>query len=115
MQCPSWEKFQDEITGNDLSIKNCKQRIFGYSLSGATIEHKLFIPYGEMGRNGKSTELEVISNILGKDLSTTSDADTLMDTNKNGNGPQPFVYALRGKRFVWVKNRMRAGGSIAVW
>jgi putative DNA primase/helicase len=100
--CPTWEAFQESVTGKDQQIVNFKARLFGYGITGLTIEHVLPIPWGE-GRNGKSTELETLGEVLGKDLATSSQADTLMDTNnKAGEGPKPFVYALRGKRIVWA-------------
>jgi putative DNA primase/helicase len=41
--------------------------------------------------------------VLGNDLATSSQADALMDAARGGgDGPKPFVYALRGKRLVWA-------------
>lgn len=99
---PRWAKFQEEVCGEDTELVSFKQRLLGYGLTGLTREHVLPIYWGE-GRNGKGTELETIGDILGADLAISSQADALMDVRPGaGDGPQPFVFALRGKRLVWA-------------
>jgi putative DNA primase/helicase len=77
------------------------QRLFGYGITGQTTEHILPIMCGD-GRNGKGTMMEVLGDILGSDLAISTQADAIMDVGKSGDGPKPFVYALRGKRLVWA-------------
>jgi putative DNA primase/helicase len=52
------------------------QRCVGYSLTGQTSEHALFLLYGK-GANGKSTFLESIRHILG-DYAQTADFSSFM-------------------------------------
>jgi putative DNA primase/helicase len=41
------------------------QRAVGWSLTGVVEERALFFLYGEQGKNGKSTLIETIMNLLG--------------------------------------------------
>jgi len=110
---PKWTKFIDEVFGNDQELSNFIQRLFGYSISGLSTEHIFPILWGE-GRNGKSTLIETIADVLGSDLAMSSQADSLMANQFAGDGPKPFVHALKGKRLVWVsesnkKNKLNIG------
>jgi putative DNA primase/helicase len=98
---PNWERFIREVFAEDEELVSFVQRLFGYCLTGSTSEHCLPILYGE-GRNGKSTLLQALAHVLGDDLSHTTQADALMNVKRDGSGPQPFVYALRGRRLVWA-------------
>ena len=51
--CPRFLTFLDEIMEGNTEMITFLQRALGYSLSGSTREHCLFIPYGP-GRNSKS-------------------------------------------------------------
>lgn len=97
----TWEKFLLEILGDKETV-DFIQRVFGYAITGKTTEHCLPILWGADGFNGKTTLLEVISKVLGKDLAYTTPAETLMETKQTGGGANPFVYALQGKRLVWA-------------
>ena len=59
-----WEKFLSDIFLGDNELVRYVKVALGYSLTGTTREHKLFIAYGS-GQNGKSTLLETILEILG--------------------------------------------------
>lgn len=97
---PKWEKFISEIFNGDVELIAFVQRLLGYAIAGQSTEHILPIFWGE-GRNGKSTLLEVLGAVLGSSLAMSSQADALMDKS-GGDAPQPFVYAMRGKRLVWA-------------
>jgi putative DNA primase/helicase len=100
---PHWEQFLQDIFGGDGEMIDFIQRLFGYAVSGLTREHILPILYGEEGRNGKGTLLEVLGEVVGPDLACTMPADAIMDTaRRDGNAPQPYVANLRGKRLVWM-------------
>lgn len=99
---PEWEKALADIFGNDAEMLAFIQRLFGYAITGETSERVLPILWGE-GANGKSTLLETIAGILGGDICMTTQADSLMDTRRAGDAPQPFVYALRGKRLAYAQ------------
>lgn len=99
--CPRWERFLQEIF-SDKEISDFMQRLFGYGITGLTVHHLFPILWGANGRNGKGTMLETLGNVLGSDLAISSQADALMDMNKSGEGPKPFIFNLRGKRLVWA-------------
>lgn len=98
----TWEKCVQEILNGDRELYEFMQRALGYGIGGEKTEHVMLILLGEDGRNGKSTLLETLANVLGSDLTTSTQADAIMDIQKSGDGPRPFVYSLRGKRIVWA-------------
>jgi putative DNA primase/helicase len=99
---PRWAQFIAEVFGEDAGLVSFLQALLGYGLTGLTREHVLPILFGG-GRNGKGTLLETLGDVLGQDLAISSQADALMDVRQGGgDGPQPFVFALRGKRLVWA-------------
>lgn len=111
---PRWERFISEIFNGDQELMGFLQRLLGYGITGLTREHILPVFIGPDGRNGKSTLLETLGAVLGPDLATSSQADSLMDLGGRGDGPRPFVFALRGKRLVWASEsnegrRLNAG------
>lgn len=96
-----WQKFLSDVFGGDADLVSFVRRLLGYSITGLTREHVFPILWGE-GRNGKSTLLETLADVLGNDIATSSQADALMDASKGGDGPKPFIWSLRGKRLVWA-------------
>lgn len=60
-----WEKFIRDITMNDQELAQYIQRCAGYSLTASIKEQCLFFLYGE-GRNGKSTFVEALYNMMGE-------------------------------------------------
>jgi putative DNA primase/helicase len=97
-KCPNWLKFQEKISGAHPGLIDYKQRAFGLTLSGEVPEI-LWICHGS-GSNGKTTELETISDILG-DYAHASDASILI-AEKNQGGATPEIVALKDKRAVFV-------------
>jgi P4 family phage/plasmid primase-like protien len=75
-KCPTWERFLDRVTAGNKELQSYLQRCVGYSLTGETSEHALFLLYGK-GANGKSTFLESIRHILG-DYAQTADFSSFM-------------------------------------
>lgn len=99
---PIWEEAVLKIFNDDTALASFMQRLFGYAITGNTREQVLPIFWGE-GANGKSTIKDVLSNVLGNDICSETQTDSLMDVGKgDGNAPRPFLYALRGKRLVWA-------------
>jgi putative DNA primase/helicase len=96
--CPNWLAFQKKIAGAHEGLISYKQRAFGILLSGEVPEI-LFIAHGE-GSNGKTTELETISFILG-DYAIAADATLLVSPKERG-GATPEIVVLRGRRAVFV-------------
>jgi putative DNA primase/helicase len=97
VDCPRWKGFLDETFGGDADLIRYVQKAVGYSLTGNTWEHCAFFLYGT-GRNGKSTFLDVLSEILG-DYAVNIQPETLMVKQAQG-GPTSDVARLKGARFV---------------
>jgi putative DNA primase/helicase len=95
--CPRWEKFLQEIFKQDQALITFIQRAVGYSLTGDTRERALFICWGT-GRNGKSTFLEIVAELLG-DYAMRTPTRTLMEKRNPDQIPND-VAALKGMRFV---------------
>lgn len=96
-QCPTWHAFLHKIFAGDADLIAFLQRSIGYSLTGDTREHCMFVLYGT-GRNGKSTFLNVVRTLLA-DYARQASADTFMQ-KKTSSGPGDDVAMLRGARFV---------------
>jgi putative DNA primase/helicase len=106
---PLWEKFISEITsapgakGSPLlrpALAAYLQRGLGYTLTGDTSEHKMFIVVGE-GSNGKNVLLDTVQYLMG-DYCITISPDALMAT-RNGADPEratPSTRKLAGARMA---------------
>ena len=97
IDAPRWKKFLDEIFAGDQELIHFIQKTVGYSLTGSTEEHCSFFCYGT-GRNGKSTFLEVISEIFG-DYAVNIQPETIMVRQVQA-GPTSDIARLKGARFV---------------
>jgi putative DNA primase/helicase len=64
-RCPRWVDFVAEILDGDAELYAFVQRVLGYCLTGSASEQCMFLLYGE-GSNGKSTLLEVMSELWGE-------------------------------------------------
>lgn len=95
-ECPLWHAFLRQVTGGNEQLISFLQRAAGYSLTGDTSERIMFILYG-VGKNGKSTFLEVLKTILG-DYARSTPAETLM-AQKHDVIPHDIA-RLVGVRFV---------------
>lgn len=81
------------------------QRWFGYCATGSVREHKMAVMYG-MGRNGKSTLLDLISGILGSYAGVAAPG-LLMD---GGHDRHPTEIAdLAGRRMMTVNETSEGG------
>lgn len=64
-KCPTFLRFLDFVFLGNKDLIRLTAQIFGYTLLGGDpFAHKAFLLYGE-GRNGKSTYLFVLQNLLG--------------------------------------------------
>ena len=100
---PAWEKFLESVFAGNFDLIFYLQRLFGYALTGLTLEHILLVLWGELGRNGKSTLLEVLGAVLGR-LAGPIEAEMLLESGRvrSSAGPSPDMLSLRGKRLVWA-------------
>lgn len=95
-KCPLWMKFLNDIFIKDQDVIDFVQKAIGYSLTGNTQEQCLFIFYGH-GRNGKSTFINIISELLGE-YGRNCPSSTFM--KKQNNNMTNDIARLHGARFV---------------
>lgn len=96
-KAPCWEAFLERILP-DRDVRQFLQRATGYALSGSITEQCLFLLLGG-GSNGKTTYIEAIRSLLGKDYARTANFETLLMRRYEG-GPREDITRLRGARFV---------------
>jgi putative DNA primase/helicase len=92
---PVWTAFLERIAP-DPELRAFLQRFVGYSLTGATAEHKFVFAYGT-GSNGKSTFINTLSAIL-DDYATVADVGTFIASNTERHPTD--VAKLHGYRLV---------------
>lgn len=97
VDCPQWIEFLNQIFDNDAELIRYIQKAVGYSLTGSTQEQCMFVCFGN-GRNGKSTFLDTISDILG-DYACNIQPESLMVKSYNGSANSDIA-RLKGARFV---------------
>lgn len=94
-EAPRFTSFLKETLVEDDVISFIK-RYAGYSATGSTRERLFAILHGN-GRNGKSTLVELMHDVLG-DYATNTDVETLLVKKNQTVGNE--VAALKGARFV---------------
>ena len=96
-KCPNWTAFLNDITSGNRDMAGYLQRAVGYSLTGETLEHVLFMLYGS-GCNGKTTFIEALRNVFG-DYARAADFATFIQ-HRSPSAPRNDLAMLRGARFV---------------
>jgi putative DNA primase/helicase len=94
--CPRWLQFLREVFDGDQDLVGFVRRAVGYSLTGDTREHVLFVLHGA-GCNGKTTFVEQVQKVAG-DLSQTSPFDAFMRVY--GRGVRNDIARLHRSRLV---------------
>lgn len=110
-----WLSFLVEIMDGNADLVRFLQKAAGYSLSGYTNEHCMFILHGS-GRNGKSTFMEAMRTALGN-YSMNAQPETVMLREKGGGSSATSDIArLKGARIVTTEepeeNRRLSEGLI---
>jgi putative DNA primase/helicase len=96
------ELFQDKLTQEGEALIAFLQRLLGYSITGSTAHHIFTILYGEEGRNGKDTLLDLLKEVLGPLVGAVSnDLFVAQDKLRASGAPTPHLCDLQGKRLVW--------------
>jgi P4 family phage/plasmid primase-like protien len=100
-ECPNWMNFlefimKDEQGNVKRDLIEFLQKAVGYSLTGSIREQAMFILHGE-GRNGKSTFINTIKDLLGS-YASQANTDTFMV--KKGETINNDIAALKGARMV---------------
>ena len=98
----AWELALLEMLQKDQSMVDYMARLFGYGITGLTIEDIMPVFWGK-GRNGKTTIVETISQVLGS-LAAPIQAEMLLDQARarNSAGPSPDIMSLRGLRIAFA-------------
>ncbi|MES1047213.1 DNA primase [Heyndrickxia oleronia] len=101
-ECPNWIAFLESIFISsdgkpDYELIEFLQKAIGYSLTGITKEQVMFFLFGN-GRNGKSTFINTIQDLLGE-YGRQTNSDTFLK-KKNDSGINNDVARLDGARFV---------------
>lgn len=105
---PRWEKFLAEITGRDKGLRDYLQQIAGYCLTASTREQVFFIFWGA-GRNGKSTFIKILLELLGPWAAQTPAETFVM---RKGQGSHNDLARLSDKRLV-AAIETEEGGRLA--
>lgn len=93
---PLWTQLMEKITKGDPAVQKYIQVALGYALTGDISEQAVFILHGT-GSNGKSTMLNVFSELLDGYAQSTS-SDTFMQ--KKSDAVNNDIARLKGARFV---------------
>lgn len=96
------ELFQDKPDQEREALIAFLQRLLGYGITGSTAHHIFTILYGEEGRNGKDTLLDLLKEVLGPLVGAVSnDLFVAQDKLRASGAPTPHLCDLQGKRLVW--------------
>lgn len=106
---PTWEQFQRDVADGDEELISFKQRFYGYALTGDVREQILAIAYG-VGSNGKSTEVDAITNTVGDDYTGTMPRSLLMVSR--GDRHPTELTTLFGRRLM-VGHETDSGGRLS--
>lgn len=100
---PTWETFLESTFAGDMELVAFIARLFGYGITGETIEAILPILWGS-GRNGKTILLQGIADTLGADLAGPIESEMLLENrfHRPSGGPSSDLLHLRGRRLAWL-------------
>lgn len=101
--CPTWISFLESIMKDEEgNVKDeliqFLQKAIGYTLTGDISEQVVFFLWGT-GRNGKSTFINIVKEILG-DYGKQTNSDTFTSKANEGSGINNDIARLVGSRFV---------------
>lgn len=95
-----WDQFVDEIMEGDGQKTRYLQKLSGICLTGYSSIEKMWFLYGSTTRNGKSTFIETIADILG-DYAVNIRPETLaIRKNNDSRTASGDIARLAGKRLV---------------
>lgn len=99
---PTWKKFLetifvDEKGKTDFELIRYVQKLIGYTMTGDITDQSMYFLYGG-GKNGKSTFINTIKDILG-DYARQTNKETFISKEHNGSANSD-VARLAGSRFV---------------
>lgn len=94
--CPRFRRFLDEIFRADDALISFVQKLIGYSLTGC-VEERIFPILHGRGKNGKSTFVNSVQDMLGT-YAVSTPAETIIAARETGIPND--VARLKGVRFV---------------
>lgn len=90
-----WVSFLDRIFNGDAELVAFVQRLLGYSLVGAQLEHVFPVMWGS-GQNGKSTLVNTLRHVVGDDYSMELGQEYLMQTKHSRHSTEVMdLYQMR--------------------
>ena len=95
-KCPLWNKFLREVFVHNPELISFVQRSIGYTLTGVTREECIFVLVGS-GRNGKSTMIGVLNQLLG-DYAGVAEIEAFLVSHVNS--LREDIADMRGRRLV---------------
>lgn len=99
---PEFEKFLDTTFEGNRDLIAFLNRLFGYALSGLTVQRKFITLFGA-GQNGKGLLIETLLHVLGP-LAAPIQSEMLLDQGRSRSaaGPSPDIMALKGLRMAFA-------------
>lgn len=104
--CPRFEQFVDEVFGGDRDLVDFMQRLVGYSITGDTSVHGLYVLWGA-GSNGKSTLITTLLAMLGGDYALSIQPELLLAGAIRDSSAQEQLADLRGTRLAAMQETDR--------
>ncbi len=98
-----WGTFLNDIFDGNEPMIDYICRLFGYFLTGLTVERFMPILFGANGNNGKTTLIEIMSHVMGP-LASPIEAEILLDQGrvKSAGSATPEIMILRYKRWLYA-------------
>lgn len=94
-----WDKYLDDVFGEDVELRRYVQKSVGYTLTGDNKEKAFFILKGE-SNSGKSVFLSVIGHVLGGFYKKANTDTFLFKGNSGASAPRPDLASMINKRLV---------------
>ena len=93
-------KFLCDVTLENKELEFFLQRTLGLCLTGETCLHQMYVWYGEMGANGKSSFVDFMKGILGDYYVQVSRECFIDNQDARSGSASPHLAELRGKRMA---------------
>lgn len=108
--CPRWLTFIEQVTCGVADVADFLQRAVGYSLLGESNQECMFILYGKTTRNGKSTLLAALHNLLG-DYAQAAPVGIICKSKNERDyaAANPVLMKLKGARLVTMSESDESG------
>lgn len=107
VECPVWERFILDICDDVPELAEFRQRLLGYCITGETNEHYFVILYGQAGRNGKDTMMNVLKELLGDYVGPVSKEIVVERRSATTGAAAQHLVDLMGRRIGWVSEIKR--------